>query len=239
VFNALRSPYFDFGLTGRISIIWSWSARKGRIVSGREQWEEAWEMLSNCPPGSDETLDDERRERNPLRDVDLPALQNQFSRFWQLFDGIAENRSQTGWVAWLEALLAKLGFYEQLSGERDLEAWQTLGETLGALVLSEQVLGEREVDYARFLSDLVGAVQGAQLDEPREARNNACLGQRDSSMRPPPALRRWRCWASPKGSSRSWNTPIPSSMRHPGRPGAGPAIGARAGQHLLPGLHPG
>lgn len=173
VFNALRSPYFDFGLTGQDIDHLELVSQKGRIVSGREQWAEAWVMLIAARRDSAESLDDERRERNPLLDVDLPALQNQFSRFWQVFDGITEHRSQTGWVAWLEATLANLGFYEQLSGERDLEAWQTLGETLGALVLSEQVLGEREVDYARFLSDLVGAVQGAQLDQPREARNNA------------------------------------------------------------------
>jgi ATP-dependent helicase/nuclease subunit B len=173
VFNALRSPYFDFGLTGEDIDHLELVSQKGRIVSGREQWAETWDMLIAARRTSVESLDDERRERNPLRDVDLPALQNQFSRFWQVFDGINEHRSQTGWVAWLEATLAELGFYEQLSGERDMEAWQTLGETLGALVLSEQVLGEREVDYARFLSDLVGALQGAQLDEPREARANA------------------------------------------------------------------
>lgn len=173
VFNALRSPYFDFGLTDVDIDYLELVSQKARIVSGREQWAEAWEMLIAARRGAEESLDEERRERNLLRDVDLPSLQNQFSRFWQVFNGIGENRSQTGWVAWLEALLAELGFYEQLSGERDLEAWRTLGETLGALVLSEQVLGEREVDYVRFLSDLVGAVQGAHIDEPREARNNA------------------------------------------------------------------
>jgi ATP-dependent helicase/nuclease subunit B len=173
VFNALRSPYLDFGLTAVDIDHLELVSQKGRIVSGREQWEEAWEMLSTAHREAGEALDDERRERNPLRDVDLPALQNQFSRFWRTYDGIAENRSQTGWVAWLEDILTELGFYEQLSGERDLEAWQTLGETLEALVLSEQVLGERLTGYARFLSDLIGAVQGARIDEPRTARQNA------------------------------------------------------------------
>ncbi|MBW6467402.1 MAG: PD-(D/E)XK nuclease family protein, partial [Brevefilum sp.] len=173
VFNALRSPYFDFGLSGEDIDHLELVSQKGRIVSGRAQWEEAWQMLAPVKRDAGEALDDERRERVPLRDVDLPGLQNQFSRFWDLFDGIAENRSQTGWVAWLEALLTDLGFYEQLSGERDLEAWQTLDETLRALVLSEQVLGERLIDYERFLSDLIGAVQGAHIDEPRGARQNA------------------------------------------------------------------
>jgi len=173
VFNALRSPYFDFGMTREDIDHLELVSQKGRIVSGREQWDEAWGMLAKTRKEAEESLDDERRERNPLRDVDLPALRTQFEHFWHTFDGIAEYRSQTGWVAWLEAALAELGFYNQLSGERDLEAWTTLGETLGALVLSEQVLGERQVDYARFLSDLVGALQGAQLDEPRTARENA------------------------------------------------------------------
>jgi ATP-dependent helicase/nuclease subunit B len=173
VFNALRSPYFDFGLTNADIDHLELVSQKGRIVSGRAQWEEAWDVLITARREAEESLDDERRERNPLRDVDLPALQNQFLRFWKVFDGIAEHRSQTEWVAWLEGILAKLGFYDQLIGERDLEAWRTLGETLGALVLSEQVLGEQQVDYARFLSDLVGAVQGGRLDELREARTNA------------------------------------------------------------------
>jgi ATP-dependent helicase/nuclease subunit B len=172
VFNALRSPYFDFGLSGEDIDHLELVSQKGRIVSGRAQWEETWGMLSTAHRDSREALDDERRERNPLRDVDLMALQYQFSHVWRLFDRIAEDRSQTGWVAWLEGLLTELGFYEQLSGERDLEAWRTLGETLGALVLSEQVLGERLIDYERFLSDLVGAVQGAHIDEPRGARQN-------------------------------------------------------------------
>jgi ATP-dependent helicase/nuclease subunit B len=173
VFNALRSPYFDFGLStvdiDHLELV----SQKGRIVSGREQWEETWQMLFAAIRKAEESLDDERRERNPLQDVDLPALQNQFLRFWRTFDGITKNRSQTGWVTWLEDILAELDFYNQLIGERDLEAWRTLSETLGALVLSEQVLGEQQVDYARFLSDLVGAVQGAQVDEPRGARQNA------------------------------------------------------------------
>jgi ATP-dependent helicase/DNAse subunit B len=173
VFNALRSPYFNFALTGEDIDHLELVSQKGRIVSGRAQWEEGWDVLITARRDSEENLDDERRERNPLRDVDLAALRTQFSQFWRLFDGIAEHRSQTGWVAWLEALLMELGFYEQLSSERDLEAWRTLGETLGALILSEQVLGERGVDYARFLSDLVGAVQGARLDEPLDARENA------------------------------------------------------------------
>jgi ATP-dependent helicase/DNAse subunit B len=173
VFNALRSPYFDFGMSAVDIDHLELVSQKGRIVSGRAQWEETWGMLFAAKRAAEESLDDERRERNPLRDVDLPALQHQFLRFWQVFDGIAEHRSQTGWVTWLEARLAELGFYAQLSGERDLEACRTLGETLGALVLSEQVLGERLISYERFLSDLVGAVQGARIDEPRSARENA------------------------------------------------------------------
>ena len=173
VFNTLRSPYFDFGLTAVDIDHLELVSQKGRIVSGREQWDEAWEILAKTHWDAGEALDVERRERNPLWDVDLPALQNQFSRFWHLYEGIADHRSQIGWVAWLEALLTKLGFYEQLSTERDLEAWRNLGETLGALVLSEQVLGERLIGYERFLSDLIGAVQGARIDEPRAARENA------------------------------------------------------------------
>ncbi|MFU8826713.1 MAG: PD-(D/E)XK nuclease family protein [Brevefilum sp.] len=173
VFNALRSPYFNFGLSTEDVDHLELVSQKARIVSGKAQWAEAWEMLIPASRDAGEALDDERRERNPLRDVDLPALQSQFSSFWRTFDEIGQARSQTAWVAWLEATLANLGFYGQLISERDHEAYQILGETLGALVLSEQVLGERLIDYERFLSDLTGAVHGARWDELREARQDA------------------------------------------------------------------
>ena len=173
VINALRSPYFDFGLSTEDIDHLELVSQKARIVSGKAQWAEAWEMLIAARRDAEESLDDERRERSPLWNVDLPALHSRFSRFWRTFDDIALARSQTAWMAWLEATLASLGFYEQLISERDHEAYQSLAETLGALVLSEQVLGERVVDYERFLSDLTGAVQGARWDEPRAARQDA------------------------------------------------------------------
>ncbi len=173
VINALRSPYFDFGLDKKDIDHLELVSQTARIVAGQEQWTEAWEMLSAARRDTEESLDDERQASNPLRNVDLTAFRQQFVRFWQVFDGIETPRTQTEWVAWLESTLAHLQFYNLLSGERDLEAWQTLGESMGSLILSEQVLGGRPVNYEHFLSVLVGAVQGARLDEPREAHQNA------------------------------------------------------------------
>ena len=173
VINTLRSPYFDFGLDEKDIDHLELVSQMARIVAGQGQWTEAWEMLSATRRDAGEPLDDERQVSNPLRDVDLTALRQQFVRFWQVFDEIETPRTQTEWVAWLESTLAHLQFYNLLSGERDLEAWQTLGETMRSLILSEQVLGGYPVNYEYFLSVLVGAVQGARLDEPREARRNA------------------------------------------------------------------
>ncbi|MDI9565824.1 MAG: ATP-dependent helicase/deoxyribonuclease subunit B [Chloroflexi bacterium ADurb.Bin120] len=173
VINALRSPYFDFGLDEKDIDHLELVSQVARIVVGQEQWTEAWEMLSTTRRDSEEPLDDERQISNPLRAVDLTALRQRFVRFWQVFDGIETPRTQTEWVAWLESTLTNLQFYNQLSGERDMEAWQALGESMGSLILSEQVLGRHPVSYEHFLSILLGAIQGARLDEPREAKQNA------------------------------------------------------------------
>jgi len=93
--------------------------------------------------------------------------------FWDLFDGISENNTLTGWITWLETILSTLGFFERLSEGRDYETLQMLGEVFKSLVLTEQVLNTRQVDYQRFLSDLVGAIQVHSIEDPRNLRSQS------------------------------------------------------------------
>ena len=85
---------------------------------------------------------------------------------------IETTRSEARWVEWL-TLLSKLSFYDNNSTERDRAACSSLGEALRALVISEKVVGTKDVDYAHFISDLQGALNGTNLEEPSEARKNA------------------------------------------------------------------
>jgi len=173
VFNALHSPYFDFGLSAKDINHLELVSQFARIVNGRDQWEEGWQICSGIHHNIEEDLDDERRKKNPFTTVDLPALRQQFEGFWQIFTEIQTHRTQTDWIDWLEVTLLNLRFFDLLSGERDLETWQALNDTLGTLVLSEQILGSEQVDFERFLAILKNAIHGRRIPEPREARHNS------------------------------------------------------------------
>jgi len=171
--NTLRSPYFYFGLEPKDLEDLENASQQAIIVSGKEQWDEAWPMLQRSQKNADEHPDEERRRKNRIAGIDLPALQSRLENFWLLFSQIGTNRSQTGWVAWLEDTLNGLGFYERITNERDCAACDSLGEALRALLLSESVVGTKIVDYAQFLADLQGTLVGTPVQEPWEARRNA------------------------------------------------------------------
>ena len=171
--NTLRSPYFDFGLEPKDLEDLENASQQAIIVSGKEQWDEAWPMLQRSQKNTEEHPDEERRRKNRLAGIDLAALQAQLESFWLLFSQIETSRSQTEWVGWLEDTINGLGFYERISSERDREACDSLGEALRALLLSESVVGTKIVDYAQFLADLQGTLVGTRVDEPRESRRKA------------------------------------------------------------------
>jgi ATP-dependent helicase/DNAse subunit B len=173
--NALRSPYFDFGLEDHEIEALEALSQHARIIMGRDQWKEAWELLLHREEQALEDRPDEYSYKNPLEGVDIHALQARFSHFWSLFDAINQHHSQKAWITWLEALLVRLNFYDQIESERDQEACAALAEALKALIMSENVAGTRSVDYATFTADLQGTLQGARLDEPREGRSNSLL----------------------------------------------------------------
>ena len=170
--NTLRSPYFNFGLEAKDLENLENVSQQAIIVSGKEQWEDAWPMLERSN-AAEEHLDEERRRKNRTKGIDLPALRARLERFWHLYDQIETDCSQTEWVEWLESMLTNLGFYDQINSERDREACDSLGDALRALLLSESVVGAKVVEYAQFLADLQGSLVGARVEEPREARRNA------------------------------------------------------------------
>jgi len=170
--NTLRSPYFDFGLDAKDLEDLESVSQQAIIVSGKEQWEDAWPMLQRLSD-SENHPDEERRRKNRTKGIDLPTLRARLERFWQLYSSIETSRSQTAWVEWLETTLTNLGFYEQINSERDREACDSLGDALRALLLSESVVGAKVVDYAQFLPDLQGSLVGARVEGHRETRRNA------------------------------------------------------------------
>ena len=170
--NTLRSPYFNFGLEAKDLENLENISQQAIIVSGKEQWKDAWPILERSN-AAEEHLDEERRRKNRTKGIELPALRARLERFWHLYDQIETDRSQTEWVEWFESTLTTLGFYDQINSERDREACDSLGDALRALLLSESVVGAKVVDYAQFLADLQGSLVGARVEEPRGTRRNA------------------------------------------------------------------
>jgi ATP-dependent helicase/DNAse subunit B len=173
LFNTLRSPYFDFGLEPKDIEILENTSQQAIIVSGKEQWDEAWLMLQRSQKDAEEHPDEERQRKNLVPGIHFSDLWTRFDRFWQLFAQIDLARSQTAWVAWLENTLNGLSFYEKVFSERDSQACESLGEALRALILSESVAGTKVVDYAQFIADLQGTLAGTPVQESREARRDA------------------------------------------------------------------
>ena len=175
VLNILHSPYFDFGLDAKMVENLEKVSRQAIIVMGKHQWEGAWKMLEEMNLEDADYLDEDRHKVNLLKGVDLNALRTSFESFWQFFTGIDAIQSQKQWIAWLEDRLTKIHFVDKLSGEWDWEAYQSLGEVLKALVMSESVTGERDIDFGQFLKELEGTLSSANVAEPRESRQNAIL----------------------------------------------------------------
>jgi ATP-dependent helicase/DNAse subunit B len=175
VLNILHSPYFDFGLDAKMVESLEKVSRQAIIVMGKVQWEDAWKMLEEMNLEDADYLDEDRHKVNLLKGVDLNALRTSFESFWQFFSGIDAIQSQKQWIAWLEDRLTNIHFVDKLSGEWDWEAYQSLGEVLKALVMSESVTGERDIDFSQFLKELEGTLSGANVAEPRESRQNAVL----------------------------------------------------------------
>lgn len=176
--NTLRSPYFDFNLDAKDLENLEKVSQQAIIVTGRDQWEEAWTMLEGFHASIADQLDDERQRNDFTAGMDLPALRHSLEKFWGLFTQIDMDRSQVEWVDWTEYLLTSLGFYERISEERDREACHSLGDALRALVMSESVMGAQKVNYGQYITDLQGALAGARVVETRENRKNALFAGR-------------------------------------------------------------
>lgn len=173
--NILHSPYFDFGLDASMVENLEKVSQQAIIVMGKEQWDDAWTMLGKYDIEDIDYLDEDHHKVNLLKGVDLKKLRLAFDRFWHFFDGITVIQSQRKWVAWLEQRLIDLNYVDRLSSEWDWEAYQSFGEALKALVMSENVAGVREVSYSQFLKDLEGTLSGTSLKEPGQVRQNAVL----------------------------------------------------------------
>lgn len=173
LFNTLHSPYFSFGFENDDLELLEFISQKVRIVEGRNQWDEAWEVLNTTHQEGEEVYDNDRQIRDPLRHVDLSGLKLRLNTIWHVFDEITGIKSLTEWVSWLETTLTELNYFDHLSDEPDNEIIHLLGEVFKSLTLTEQVLSSYSMNYQQFLSELMGAIQTHRIEEPRQARRHS------------------------------------------------------------------
>ncbi len=166
LFNALRSPYFDFGLDAPTVDTLELVSRVARIVESQDQWEETWRRLTASQSEEYTALDEDFTLPGLPRESDARLLQTALNGFFTRFAPPTKMASQTEWIGWLENLLEDLRFYENARSEGDRLACEGLDEALRALVLSESVAGASPTGYATFVSDLQAALSGAVLPEP-------------------------------------------------------------------------
>jgi ATP-dependent helicase/nuclease subunit B len=187
--DALRTPYFDraaYGLTEADAARLDEAARRGQVVAGLDQWEEALTRLARLDT-AEEALTDEDAESPCPQGEAAATLWRSLQAFGRRVTPPGQGTTQN-FVAWLEELLEDgLRLEARISAQtdtaaRDLAALQAFRATLYALVVSEQVLGQAAPStppalpatlasrtFADFYADLRGAVEAAtyRFDPPQ------------------------------------------------------------------------
>lgn len=174
LFNALRSPYFEIGMTPDLVDNLKEICRTVRITEGQTLWNETWDKLIPLDAQTQVDIDDERVLPNLPHGEPAQALRQSLDSFFEMMRFPEQAQSQTEWVGWLEELLERIRFFANTDGVRDAEACDALRETLRALVLSETILGSKPTGYAGFVAGLANTLGSIGLPEPR-LRGQAAL----------------------------------------------------------------
>ncbi|MCR4405307.1 MAG: PD-(D/E)XK nuclease family protein [Anaerolineae bacterium] len=197
VLEAWRSPYFDWSAQGIGPGDADWLdaiSRRGLVIGGLEQWQEAFDLLSSKKVESTALAEDEEElvAGLPSRE-ETEALRHKFNAFVIRLTPPATGHFRD-YVAFVEDLIGddpklatrfqspedavgkkSLRVVERAwaadTAPRDIAALRAFKDVLRGLVLAESVL-ENEIDataphpYAHFLQELGGAVEGTRYTLP-------------------------------------------------------------------------
>lgn len=170
--GVFSTPYLNFGFTSSQLLEVDRIAVEQIIVSGREQWQEAWQALSTRSEKNAQSYDAEEGFSESAL-TDLEEIIGNFDRFWGLFEGIEQAQSLGAWLTWLEERLRALGFYENLETQDDLDAGNTLSDLLQSLLMTEEVLGARNLTFESFFSLLSAAIKAKSLEQSENRQASA------------------------------------------------------------------
>jgi ATP-dependent helicase/nuclease subunit B len=191
--DALTSPYFDWsncglqpGDAGRLHDV----ARAGQVVTGLDQWREAFQRLAALAP-KDETLaildEEELAPCSPPVGEELARLEAAFEEVVARITPPPQATLRER-VIWIEELIGKDEALERASDEtslrivararenpatadRDVAALRAFKDTLRGLVLADSVLNgdaAQSAPYGQFVAELVQAVADTSYTTPVE-----------------------------------------------------------------------
>lgn len=171
--GVFSTPYLNFGFANSQLLEVDRIAVDQIVVSGREQWQEAWQALLAQPSEEKAQYCDDEENVSESALSDLTEIIGNFDRFWALFEGIEQAQSLSAWLTWLEERLRALGFYENLETQDDLDAGKTLSDLLQSLLMTEEVLGARNLTFESFFSLLSTAIKAKSLEQSENRQASA------------------------------------------------------------------
>lgn len=171
--GVFSAPYLNFGFSSSQLMEVDRIAVKQIVVSGREQWQEAWQALLAQPSEDKAQSRDDEEDISESALTDLAEITGNFDRFWALFEGIEQAQSLSAWLTWLDERIRGLGFYKNLETQDDLDAGRTLSDLLQSLLMTEEVLGARNLTFEGFYSLLSTAIKAKSLEQSENRQRSA------------------------------------------------------------------
>ena len=193
VIEAWRNPYFDWsfiGIGGQDSLKLDLASRQGRVISGLEQWRQAFDLLEKQKIDA-EIVADEEVQSPALAPQESSELRRKFERFVEYLmpPTQATIREFVGYIEDLigedPILVTRFDFADRESAqslnvvqcarqnpattERDVAALRAFKDVLRGLVLAEAILGKKELKYAVFFDELTGAIKAAKFNVESES----------------------------------------------------------------------
>lgn len=173
LFSVIHSPYFAYkNLDARVHYLEE-TARFGKVLRGKDQWEEAWNALKE---GYQHGFPDWLRYRAEIKlppEEEIDTLRSELSELMNLFPPAEEERSFLAWARWLDETLEKLGFYEQTDSEEERMIREVLEDSFRTIQLGDTLYGARSIPYQRFAEILNLNIAISSVDDPNESNENA------------------------------------------------------------------
>jgi len=188
VLDAWRSPYFDWsepGITPEDVTELDEISRQGHVISGLEQWYEAFEIWKNrkITEFEDDLGSADAKDSKLVNIQRLESLESRFQLFVDLLT-IPVHATVKQFIAFIESLMGDdpaltsvqpedesinivaCARASQLTEERDVAALRAFKDVLRGLALAAATLQSDSLDYADFYTDLRAAVESATYNVP-------------------------------------------------------------------------